>query len=157
MLRAGDSFGEAELLEGAPRPSTVRASTDVLALRLDAADFRELVDAQPDIRTLPRAAAQARDGLQAFFRHVPAFARLPPAAVAAVVLAELEPIVAERGRDASTGRAIAPAPMYLIEEGRLRVLRTTGGPITWPHSVPARRSVSCRRYAARRARRPWRP
>ena len=51
VLRAGDSFGEAELLEGAPRLSTVRASSDVLALRLDAADFRELAGAQPDIRT----------------------------------------------------------------------------------------------------------
>src|SRR5262245_41423247 len=28
LLRAGDSFGEAEILDGSPRPSTVRASTD---------------------------------------------------------------------------------------------------------------------------------
>ena len=38
VLRAGDSFGEVELLEGAPRPTTVRASTDVIALRLDGSD-----------------------------------------------------------------------------------------------------------------------
>ena len=60
VLCAGDCFGEAELLEGAPRLSTVRASSDVLALRLDAADFRELAGAQPDIRTYHRAAAQAQ-------------------------------------------------------------------------------------------------
>jgi len=51
VLRAGDSVGEAELLDGAVRPSTVRASTHVLALRLDADEFRTLVDAHPDIRT----------------------------------------------------------------------------------------------------------
>ena len=98
VLRAGDSFGEAELLEDAPRPSTVRASSDVLALRLDATDFRALVDAHPDIRTyLELQRKHAR--LQAFFRHIPAFARLPPAAVAGVALAELEPIALNTRRD----------------------------------------------------------
>jgi ATP-binding cassette subfamily B protein len=125
VLRAGDSFGEAEVLAGAPRPATVRASSDVLVLRLDAADFRTLVDSHPDIRTyLELQLKHAR--LQAFFRNVPAFARLPPAAVAGVVLAELAPVVVDAGETVyregdSTG------PLYLIEEGRVRVMRTLGG------------------------------
>jgi ATP-binding cassette subfamily B protein len=124
VLRSGDSFGEAELLNGAPRPTTVRASTDVLALRLDAADFRTLVDAQPDIRTyLELQLKHAR--LQMFFRHVPAFARLPPEAVAGVVLAEFEPV--DLGADQVVYRHGDKAgPLYLIEEGRVRVVRHDG-------------------------------
>jgi CRP-like cAMP-binding protein len=96
VLRAGDSFGEVELFENAPRCSTVRASADVLALRFDATDFRALVDAHPDIRTyLELQLTHAR--LQAFFRHVPSFARLPPAAVVGVSLAEVEPIALNTG------------------------------------------------------------
>ena len=125
VLRAGDSFGEAELLDGAPRPTTVRASTDVLALRLDAGEFRTLVDAHPDIRTyLELQRKHAR--LQAFFRHVPPFARLPPEAVAGVVLAELEPV--SLGAEETVYATGDPAgPLYLIEEGRVRVMRTDNG------------------------------
>jgi ATP-binding cassette subfamily B protein len=125
VLRAGDSFGEAELLASAPRPSTVRASADVLALRLDADEFRRLVDAHPDIRTyLELQAKHAR--LQMFFRNVPAFARLPPEAVAGIVLAELAPLALEADepvyRDGDP-----PGPLYLIEEGRVRVVRHDKG------------------------------
>jgi HlyB family type I secretion system ABC transporter len=125
VLRAGDSFGEAELLDRAPRRSTVRASSDVLALRLDAEEFRRLVDTHPDIRTyLELQAKHAR--LQAFFRNVPAFARLPAEAVAGVVLAELEPVVL--GSEETVYRHGDPAgPLYLIEEGRVRVLRHDNG------------------------------
>src|SRR5688572_26266764 len=51
MLRPGDSFGELDLLARAPSPTTVRASGDVLALRLDRAVFEALLDVHPDIRT----------------------------------------------------------------------------------------------------------
>ena len=96
VLRAGDSFGEVELLEQVPRPTTVRASTDVIALRLDAAEFRALIDEHPDIRTyLELQLKHAK--LAAFFKGFPAFARLPPQAVAGVVLAELEPARTGRG------------------------------------------------------------
>ena len=75
VLRAGDSFGEAELLDGTPRPTTVRASTDVLALRLDGEEFRALVDAHPDIRTYLELQLKHAT-LQRFFRNVPSFNRL---------------------------------------------------------------------------------
>jgi ABC-type bacteriocin/lantibiotic exporter with double-glycine peptidase domain len=125
ILGAGDSFGEAELLEGAPRPSTVRASSDVLALRLDAADVLSLVDAYPDIRTYLRL-QRRHTWLQAFFRHLPPFAQLPPAAVVGVVLAELEPIALNAG-DIVYEQGDRTGPMYLIEEGRLRVMRSDHG------------------------------
>jgi ABC-type bacteriocin/lantibiotic exporter with double-glycine peptidase domain/CRP-like cAMP-binding protein len=125
MLRDGDSVGDAELIERGPRPSTVRASSDVLALRLDATDFRELVDAHPDIHTYLRL-QRKHTWLQAFFRHVPAFARMPPAAVAGVVLAELEPIALNAG-DTVYHQDDRAGPMYLIEEGRLRVMRSECG------------------------------
>src|SRR5438552_2109457 len=47
ILRAGDSFGEVELLAGARRPATVRASSDVLALRLDRSAFAGLLERTP--------------------------------------------------------------------------------------------------------------
>jgi HlyB family type I secretion system ABC transporter len=125
ILRAGDSFGEAELLDAKPRPTTVRASSDVLALRLDASDFRGLVDAHPDIRTYLELQLKHAT-LQRFFRNVPAFNRLPPEAVAGVVLAELEPVVFDAG-DTIYRQGDQAGPLYLIEEGRLRVMHEEGG------------------------------
>ena len=64
---AGVEVGEVELLEGAPRPTTVRASTDVIALRLDGPAFRALV---AHLRDFPlrlvdeRTDRHALDGLQ---------------------------------------------------------------------------------------------
>jgi ATP-binding cassette subfamily B protein len=125
ILRAGDSFGEAELLDAKPRPTTVRASSDVLALRLDASDFRGLVDAHPDIRTYLELQLKHAT-LQRFFRNVPAFNRLPPEAVAGVVLAELEPVVFDAGETVYR-QGDQAGPLYLIEEGRLRVMHEEGG------------------------------
>ena len=100
------------------RRRCARAS-DVLALRLDAGEFRALVDAHPDIRTyLELQRKHAR--LQAFFRNVPAFARLPPEAVAGVVLAELEPVALDADETVYR-QGDRAGPLYLIEEGRLRV------------------------------------
>lgn len=125
VLRAGDTFGEVELLDSAPRPNSVRASTDVLALRLDAAEFRALVDEHPDIRTyLELQEKHAR--LASFFKGFPAFARLPPAAVVGVVLAELEPITVEAGH-AIYREGDAAGPLFLIQEGRVRIWQTEGG------------------------------
>ena len=125
ILRAGDSFGEIELLEGRPSPTTVRASSDVIALRLERSAFVGLVDLNPDIRTYLELQAKHRQ-LQSFFRGFPAFARLPADAVVAIVLAELEP------RTLAPGEVIVrqgdPAgPMFLIEEGSVRVVREDNG------------------------------
>jgi ATP-binding cassette subfamily B protein len=125
MLRAGDSFGEAELLDGRPRLTTVRASSDVLALRLDRAAFTELVESYPNIRTYLELQLKHAT-LQSFFRDFPAFARLPPDAMLGIVLAELEPSVHAAG-ETIVSEGDPPGPMYLIEQGRVRVMRHVNG------------------------------
>jgi HlyB family type I secretion system ABC transporter len=125
VLRAGDSFGEAELLDSKPRPTTVRASTDVLALRLDGEEFRALVDAHPDIRTYLELQLKHAT-LQRYFRNVPSFNRLSAEAMAGVVLAELHPVVLDAG-DFVYRQGDQFGLMYLIDEGRLRVLHEEGG------------------------------
>ena len=135
ILRAGDSFGEVELLDGARRPATVRASSDVLALRLDRSAFDGLLERTPDIRTYLELQTKHRQ-LQGFFRGFPAFARLPAEAVVGIVLAELEPV------DVRAGAVIVrpgdpPGPMYLIERGNVRVFRNDGGKRVYVASLGA--------------------
>jgi ATP-binding cassette subfamily B protein len=135
ILRAGDSFGELELLDGLASPSTVRASSDVIALRLERAAFLDLVELNPDIRTFLDLQRKHRQ-LQGFFRGFPAFARLPADAVMAIVLAELEP------RDVAAGEAIVrqgdpPGPMFLIETGSVRVFREDAGKRAYVASMGA--------------------
>jgi ATP-binding cassette subfamily B protein len=125
VLHAGDSFGEIELLHGRPRATTVRATSDVVALRLDRAAFRELVEADPHIRTYLELQLKHHT-LQRFFRDFPAFARLPAEAMVGVVLAELEPRVAAAGEVIIT-EGDPPGPLYLIEEGRVRVMQHVNG------------------------------
>ncbi len=125
MLHAGDSFGEAELLDGRPRLTTVRASSDVLALRLDRAAFTELIESDPNIRTYLELQLKHHT-LQSFFRDFPAFARLPPEAMVGIVLAELEPRVYAAG-EVIVSEGDPPGPMYLIEQGRVRVMRRVEG------------------------------
>jgi HlyB family type I secretion system ABC transporter len=124
-LQAGDSFGEVELLDGARRPATVRASSDVIALRLERPAFQRLVDDTPDIRTYLELQAKHRQ-LQGFFRGFPAFARLPAEAVVGIILSELEPREVEAGA-VIVRQGDPPGPMYLIERGSVRVFRIAGG------------------------------
>jgi ATP-binding cassette subfamily B protein len=125
VLQSGDSFGETELLHDRPCHATLRASSDVLALRLDRASFDELVAAVPHIRTY--LALQLKHGtLQQFFRDFPAFARLPQDVIVGVLLAELEPRVVAPG-EAIVTVGEPSGPLYLIEEGRVRLMRTENG------------------------------
>ena len=125
MLHAGDSFGEAELLDGRPRLTTVRASSDVLALRLDREAFAELLESDPNIRTYLELQLRHHT-LQSFFRDFPAFAKLPPEAMVGIVLAELEPRVCAAG-EVIISEGDGAGPMYLIEEGRVRVMHHVDG------------------------------
>ena len=127
VLQAGDSFGEAELLRGRPRPTTVRAASDVLALRLDRSAFQEIVGAERHVETYLELQLNY-DRLRAYFRDFPAFARLPADAMVAVVLAEFESRVVAAG-ECVFSEGDGPGPLYLIEEGRLRVIsRGDGAP-----------------------------
>src|SRR6201997_4450334 len=50
VLKPGDSFGEAALTDGGLRSASVRCSTAVDVLRIDRADFLELVKKVPDLK-----------------------------------------------------------------------------------------------------------
>lgn len=135
VLHAGDSFGETELLDARPRPTTVRASSDVLALRLERSVFQELVDADPNIRTYLELQLK-HNTLQGFFRGFPAFARLPAEAVLGVVLAELEPRVVKAGA-VIFAEGDPSGPLFLIEEGRVRLMRQANGAPAYVGSLGA--------------------
>jgi ATP-binding cassette subfamily B protein len=119
VLRPGDAFGEIALLERTTRMATVRAtSADVEALRLDRVAFEELVAAAPELKTYLELQASHRR-LHNFFRTYTAFARLPVDALA-TMLTELEVQTVEAG-ERVIRQGDAPGPMYVVEEGRLRV------------------------------------
>ena len=117
MLTTGDSFGEIELLDGTPRPATVRASSEVLALRLDRSVFQALLEVNPDIRTYLELQVKHRR-LQGFFKNFPAFSKLPPEAVVGMILADLTPVTVEAGATLFKP-GDPPGPLYLVEQGRV--------------------------------------
>jgi ATP-binding cassette subfamily B protein len=117
-LRPGDSFGEMGLLADVTRTATVRASDDVDVLRLDRSVFRALVQRYPEIRTFFELQVTQRH-LREFFQCYPPFARLPAAALQAM-LSRLEPVEVAAGA-LVVRQGDPPGPMYVVEEGRLRV------------------------------------
>ena len=125
VLQAGDSFGEAELFQGRPHPTTVRAASDVLALRLDRSAFQDLVDTDRYVGTYLELQLK-HNTLRGFFRDFPAFARLPTEAMVGIVLAELEPKVVAAG-ETVVAEGDPAGPLHLIEEGRVRVMRQVNG------------------------------
>jgi HlyB family type I secretion system ABC transporter len=118
ILRAGDAFGEMALLEHSTRMATVRASGDVEALRLDRAAFEELLVAAPDLKVYLELQASHRR-LHNFFRYYTAFSRLPVDALA-TMLSDLETETVEPGQ-VVIRKGDPPGPMYVVEDGRLRV------------------------------------
>jgi ATP-binding cassette subfamily B protein len=125
VLQPGDTFGDTEILQAAPRPTSVRASSSVLALRLDAEALRALIADHPDIRTYLEL--QQRYGvLQRHFRSLPAFGRLTPRAVAAVAAARLDAVDLPPGA-VVYGEDDPPGPAYLIEDGSLRATEARNG------------------------------
>ena len=124
VLRAGDCFGEAALLEEMRRSATVRASGAVEALRLDRSLFTALVRSNPQVRDYLELHVR-RHQLRDFLRVHSAFARLPGNAIAALVN-ELELTSAAPG-DVVVREGDEPGPLYIVREGRLRVYRYRDG------------------------------
>ena len=120
VLRSGDYFGEIGLLEASTRIATVRAREPVEAMRLDRSVFLALVHQFPDVRGSFERLARTRVALN-FLRLHSVFASLPEDGL--LVLAEgLEPVSASPGEIVvRTGEATGP--MYLVERGRLRIVR----------------------------------
>jgi HlyB family type I secretion system ABC transporter len=117
-LRPGDSFGEIGLLEHTRRTATVRASSDVEVLRLDRSVFEALLKKHPEIGGHFELQIKHRR-LNNFFRQYTAFARLPVEALR-TLLAELAPVSVEKG-ELVIRQGDPPGPMFIVEEGRLRV------------------------------------
>ncbi|MEV6678190.1 peptidase domain-containing ABC transporter [Streptomyces erythrochromogenes] len=117
-LGPGDSFGEVSLLANSTRTSTIRASSEVRALRLDRAVFSALVRARPSIRAgLERQVREhhVRDLLRV---HL-VFADLPVASLSRLI-ADLQPRAVAAGE--TVVRQGEPAGgMYVVVKGVLRV------------------------------------
>src|SRR5215471_5609212 len=123
-LRSGDSFGEMGLLEHSTRTATVRASSDVSALRLDKSVFESLLKQSPDIRIYLELQIKHRK-LENFFRHFTPFARLPPEALQ-LLLDELASVSVTAGTMV-VREGDPPGPMYFVEDGHLRVFTQEEG------------------------------
>lgn len=120
-LESGDTLGENGLVDdGAVRSATVRASSDVVAARLDGSVFRGLVAIHPEIEDAVTLALR-RHTLSDFLSLHTEFADLPPL-VLAELLAGLEPVEVPAGT-AVIRQGDPPGPMYIVEDGRLRVSR----------------------------------
>jgi ATP-binding cassette subfamily B protein len=124
LLRPGDSFGETALLEDTTRTATVRASGDVEVFRLDRSIFQGLVRTAPDLRHQLELQVKHRH-LHNFFRLYSAFAKLPTPALK-LLLDELKPVMVAPGT-LVIQEGDEPGPMYIVEEGRLRVFVDDGG------------------------------
>jgi HlyB family type I secretion system ABC transporter len=124
MLRAGDSFGDVEMLNGTPNPATIRASAEVLALRLDRPVFEALLDVNPEIRTYLELQVKHRK-LQVFFKNFPAFSKVPAEAIVGIILAELDLVAFDVGQTIFK-QGDPPGPLYLIESGRVRLWAADG-------------------------------
>ncbi|MEO7456601.1 MAG: peptidase domain-containing ABC transporter [Gemmatimonadaceae bacterium] len=124
VLRAGDTFGEIGLLEQTMRTLTVRASGDVEALRLGRDVFETLLAERPELRQYFELQVSHRR-LSNFFKEFTPFAKLPAPALAEM-LSDLD------RRTVQTGELVIregdpPGPMYVVEEGRLRVFVEENG------------------------------
>ncbi len=123
-LRPGESFGEMGLLDESTSKATVRASNDVEVLRLDKSVFKALVHRNPEIRKYFELQTKHRS-LHNFFRLYSPFAKLPVDSLE-VMLSEMESIKVEQGV-LVIRQGEDPGPMYIVEEGRLRVFTEEDG------------------------------
>jgi ATP-binding cassette subfamily B protein len=124
VLHRGDSFGEMALLAETVRLATVRASSTVQALRLGKSVFTALTRSHPQVREAFQALATGRS-LWNFFRVHSAFSQLSNEATALLV-SELERVDVPAG-EIVVREGDPPGPMYVIEEGRVRVFKSDDG------------------------------
>ena len=120
LLHAGDSFGEAGLLDGSSRTATVRAASDLEALRLDASIFQALARLHPSVAEAFALQPRARR-LADFLRVHSAFSRLPSAAIVSMLQALV--VVEPEAGDLVVREGDPPGPLYIVEEGRLRAFQ----------------------------------
>ncbi len=123
-VKPGDSFGEAALAEGGTRNATVRCSTGVEALRLDRADFLQVVEENPELKQHLEITARHR-ALHGFLYQFSNFGRLPVPALRSLI-EKLRPVEVAKGR-AIIQQGDAPGAMFILEKGRARAFAQNNG------------------------------
>ncbi|MGH9765833.1 MAG: ABC transporter transmembrane domain-containing protein, partial [Blastocatellia bacterium] len=105
------------------RSTTVRASSDVQAYKLDPALFQALLQNHPEIKKYFEMEQRRRD-LTNFIKLYTIFAKLPAEALKLLAL-EAETITVNEG-DVVTVQGDPAGPMFIVEEGKLRAFRQDG-------------------------------
>ncbi|MEO6725588.1 MAG: cyclic nucleotide-binding domain-containing protein, partial [Blastocatellia bacterium] len=129
ILKPGETFGATGLLDptllnnGGKRSTTVRASSDVQAYKLDAALFQALLANHPEIKNYIELEQRHRQ-LANFIKLYTVLAKLPADAVK-LLATEAEAIVVNAG-DAIVRQGDGVGPMYIVEEGQLRAWEQSG-------------------------------
>jgi HlyB family type I secretion system ABC transporter len=124
VLKPGDSFGEAALAEGGTRNATVRCSTAVDVLRIDRADFLELVRRVPDLKQYIETTGRNR-ALQSFLYQFSNFGRLPTTVLRSMI-DKLKHVSVEKG-NLIIRQGDDAGPLYIIEKGRARAFAGVNG------------------------------
>ena len=123
LLRPGETFGEAGLIDGSPRTATVRAAADVEVLRLDASIFDALAKTYPSLTEAFALQPQVRR-LSDFLRVHSAFSRLPSSAIMPM-LRSLQTVELETG-EIALREGDPPLALFIVEQGRLVARKGSG-------------------------------
>ncbi|MGE0126835.1 MAG: peptidase domain-containing ABC transporter [Blastocatellales bacterium] len=126
VLKPGETFGATGLLDPTAigkRSTTVRASSDVRAYKLDPALFQALLQNHPEIKKYFEMEQRHRD-LTNFIKLYTPLAKLPADALKLIAL-EAETVTVSAG-EMVIRQGGAPGPMFIIVEGKLRVIRNDG-------------------------------
>jgi ATP-binding cassette subfamily B protein len=124
VLNKGDSFGEQALLYNTPRAFTVRAASDMVALKLSNRDFEEFTRRHPQLREMLDEKSR-QDKEFNFLRRLTILAHLKLPEIQAL-LGSIERIslragevLFEEGQDGDRA--------YIIRDGHLRIQKRTDG------------------------------
>jgi ATP-binding cassette subfamily B protein len=129
VLKPGETFGATGLLDPSAigkRSTTVRASSDVQAYKLDPALFQALLQNHPEIKTYFEMEQRHRD-LTNFIKLYTVFAKLPAEALKLLAL-EAETITVNEG-DVVIRQGDPAGPMFIVEEGKLRAYSQDGSQV----------------------------
>ena len=118
MLGPGDYFGEIGLLQGGKSTATVQACDNVETFRLAKFIFSNLLQKVPELRLHFERHAEQK-ALQDFFRLRSPFSKIPAEALT-IMLNAVEKVTAEEGQ-LIIRQGDDPGPMYVVQEGRMRV------------------------------------
>jgi HlyB family type I secretion system ABC transporter len=127
VLKPGETFGATGLLDPlsiGKRTTTVRASSDVQAYKLDPLLFQALLANHPEIKNYIELEQRPRQ-LANFIKLYTVLAKLPAEALKLLAL-EAETISIEAG-EVIIRQGDMSGPMFIVEEGRLRMWEERDG------------------------------